>query len=309
MAFCLALTSCDDTDVRLEAKIFSQSSVKLVNYIGNSQNIHPKVLYFSEGLHGHKFWMAYTPYPDGKIECENPCIAVSDDGYHWSTPAGMTNPLATPPRGGYNSDTHLVHNPADNSLECWWREYNIKGKCDRLLRRISTDGTVWRPAEVILDYGKSGQGRLSPATVIRDGHYEMIYSDGASMWIMKSSAAAPDICWEQPRIYVLPVEDLFVWHQDFIIPEAGDGHHAMAVACCYDRAGSNNSADLYRIDIDLDNVTADTPSLLLGRDPDPASITSRSIYRSSVVEVEGQLFLYYSSIDLDWHRHLGLKVL
>ncbi len=43
--------------------------------------------------------MAYTPYPLGDTDAENPCIAASDDGLHWYAPANI-NPLAlTPPTG------------------------------------------------------------------------------------------------------------------------------------------------------------------------------------------------------------------
>lgn len=302
-----SLYACDDNSSDIEALIKSQSSVSLVNYLGNSQNIHPKVLYFNEPYGGHRFWMAYTPYPDGKINCENPCIAVSDDGYTWHDPEGCHNPLATAPKYGYNSDTHLIFNPADNSLECWWREYDIKGKRDRLLRRISTDGgKSWSVTGEVLPFGSAGDMRLSPAVVIRDGHYEMMYCDGSRLFIVKSDVPAPDVHWGADQEIKINVPGLNAWHLDFIMR---DHSLATAVICCYEEGGNNNSADLYICDIDLDEAVSTTPRMLLARSHEKGSTTERSIYRSSIVDVDGTDYLYYSSIDQAWHRHLDLMIL
>lgn len=99
---CLSLSACSDSEpapihaVKL-APIGSVMGVdhkviriNLVNYLGNSENIHPKVLYFDRGWNGHKWWMAYTPYPHGSIADENPCIAVSDDGINWAAPENVS---------------------------------------------------------------------------------------------------------------------------------------------------------------------------------------------------------------------------
>lgn len=303
----VALTACGDSPEDIEARIAAASSVKLVNYLGNSQNIHPKVLYFPQGWGGHRFWMAYTPYPDGKISCENPCIAVSEDGYHWTAPDGLTNPLATAPRGGYNSDTHLVHNTTDNTLECWWRVYDIESRTDWLVRRTSHDGVMWSDPETVMERGERGVMRLSPTVHVRDGRYEMVYCDGARLWLVRAASHVPAIDWEEPvKIDCPDWHGLMAWHLDFI----SDGAAAVAVVCCYEaNGGSNNSTDLYTMDINLDSATVSEPVLLLGRRTSGSPITSRAIYRSSIVDVEGRLYLYFSSIDRDWHRHLDLRVL
>src|SRR5690606_27447760 len=100
--------------------------LKILNPYGNYQNIHPKVLYFESGWNGFKYWMGYTPYTKGNVAQENPCLAVSNDGVTWSTPAGVTNPVQPYPglQTHYNNDTHLVYIPATNTLEIWWRVAN-----------------------------------------------------------------------------------------------------------------------------------------------------------------------------------------
>ncbi|MBX6361373.1 MAG: hypothetical protein IRZ03_15000, partial [Acidobacterium ailaaui] len=91
-------------------------------YDGSIQAIHPKVLYFPNKFNGYYFWMAYTPYPNGTTGYENPSIAVSQDGFLWMTPNGLTNPITPKPEGNekvYLSDTHLVYN--GTKLELWYR--------------------------------------------------------------------------------------------------------------------------------------------------------------------------------------------
>lgn len=52
-------------------------TLEIMNYLGNTQNTHPKVLYFKDGWNGYKYWMAYTAYPFADDTAENPCLAVS----------------------------------------------------------------------------------------------------------------------------------------------------------------------------------------------------------------------------------------
>src|SRR5690606_27001274 len=100
----------------------SDEELQIVNYLGNTRNIHPKVLYFSSGWNGYKYWMAYTPYVTNKEE--NPSIAVSNNMIDWTVPTGLTNPLDPTPENGFNADTHLVFRPDTNTLEMWWRRFN-----------------------------------------------------------------------------------------------------------------------------------------------------------------------------------------
>ena len=54
---------------------------------------HPSVLYFKNSFNGYKFWMVYTPYSNCRVELENPCIAVSNDGINFIPPKNVINPL------------------------------------------------------------------------------------------------------------------------------------------------------------------------------------------------------------------------
>ena len=48
-----------------------------------NQANHPDVLYFKDGFHGYKYYMAYTPYAYSNDRVENPCILVSNDGVNF----------------------------------------------------------------------------------------------------------------------------------------------------------------------------------------------------------------------------------
>lgn len=305
LMLCVSLTACGEDEAAVNLRVAAMSSVGLVNYLGNAENIHPKVLYFEDGWNGHRYWMAYTPYPKGAVDAENPCIAVSDDGVRWEAPEGVVNPLAPQPAGGYNSDTHLVYNPADGSLECWWRAYDIPSRRDRILRRISRDGVGWSAPETVLPASDGREWQcLSPAVSIIDGRYVMLYSDGAHIYIMRSSAEAPVVSWEAPVRVDIPFIGKNHWHQDMVV--SADGREAVVISCCYGPDGNNNSADLYGMVFDLERARSTVPVLLIARGELNPSITGRSLYRSSLVRVGSRYRIYYSSIDEGWHRHLDM---
>ncbi|MCH5217392.1 MAG: hypothetical protein J1F07_02380 [Muribaculaceae bacterium] len=280
----------------------SPMTIDVNNYMQNTQNIHPKVLYFPEGWHGYRFWMAYTPYPNGAVDCENPCIAASHDGLNWEDPKGLSNPLATAPEGGYNSDTHLVYDAAHDRLECWWRKYNIATTSDAICRRVSGNGIDWEPEELLLDW--QTDNRLSPTVWIEDGKYRMIYSNGRFLYHISTPVGKEKKEWSEPE--KLPVDwgNLAAWHQDLITDENGD---LEIVVCCYVVGeGNNNAADLYYVKVKGDLTEATAPAMILHRGENEEDFDWRSIYRSSIVKVDGEYYIYYSCIGKNWERHMSL---
>lgn len=274
----------------------ADGTLRLVNYLGNEQNIHPKVLYFEQGWNGHRFWMAYTPYPQGNTDAENPCLAVSDDGANWECPAGVTNPIAPTPPTGYNSDTHLMYNSADNSLECWCRGFDRETNKDYILRSISRDGVKWTEAETVFPTSEDRTWMcLSPAVSIIDGKYVMLYSNGRDLYLMRSEAKAPEISWGTPVKVEVEGDGLMFWHQDMVLLD--DGHKAVVPVCCYTKGNNNNSADLYGLILDLDKATGTQPKMLIARGTVKPDFTSQSLYRSSIVNVGDRFILYYSGIE------------
>lgn len=273
------------------------------NYLGNIENIHPKVLFFEDGWHGYKFWMAYTPYPLGSISAENPCIAVSNDGTNWAVPDCLDNPLAFAPDGGYNSDTHLVYNAETDELECWYRAFDIESVTDYILRRVSSDGVGWGAPEVVMPAAESGRMRLSPCVWIEDGRYRMVYSNGCAL--CATEASPDDWLWSQP-VYLNVPTSLFIWHQDVLVdPDSGA---VEILFTAYDQNGNNNAADLYYSHADSLFGEFCLPEMIIQRSPDPMAFDHRAIYRASMVKVRGDYYVYYSCIDRYWHRYMMLSV-
>lgn len=70
--------------------------------------------------------LAHNPLPGGDVDYENPSILVSNDqGDTWTTPPGLTNPIAAKPTAiglpGNNADCHLIADPNTNWLiMCWY---------------------------------------------------------------------------------------------------------------------------------------------------------------------------------------------
>lgn len=281
----------------------AEDILKIDNYLGNTENIHPKVLYFEEGWNGYEFWMAYTPYPLGSTDAENPCLAVSHDGIDWITPEGLTNPLSPTPANGYNSDTHLVYDAEKDHMEIWWRPYDHQ-LADGLSRRISSDGIHWGPEETVVDYKQFSEGVMSPAVWIADGKYKLIYCNGSRLKYMESPYEASRFEWSEPVELPIAWGGLYAWHHDAILDEQGN---LELVVCAFERGGNNNTADLYYVKMDPDLQKASVPELILKRGEGERDFDHRSIYRSSLVKVGTLYYLYYSAIDDGWHRYMTLS--
>lgn len=126
--------------------------------------VHPSVLYFPDGWNGRRYWMGYTPYAGGNDGREDPCIAYSDDGTVWHTPAGAPFPLDDKPGSPtYNSDTNLV--VKDNILYLFWRLFDdtLPSNQEQIKVRTSTDGINWTATEVVYQSTKTARRLVSPA--------------------------------------------------------------------------------------------------------------------------------------------------
>lgn len=141
---------------------------------GMDQVTHPSVLEFESNWNGYKYWMAYTPYPYGNGEEENPCIAVSDDLFYWDVPEGMVNPIADNEETGCDElkDAHILYRDDLDRIEVWYLgrlSENLGGDNDTLLlfRKYSYDGIIWSDYEVM-----SETEYLSPSIIWKDGKYQ-----------------------------------------------------------------------------------------------------------------------------------------
>lgn len=277
--------------------------IGMINYIGNTQNVHPKVLYFQNGFSGHKYWMAYTPYPNSNDRYENPCIAYSDDGFNWTNIEG--NPLATNGNmvniGGtdyavsYNSDTHLVYRSDTSTLECWYRAVVESVKAEIIYRRTTTDGVTWTAAEALkIDTGHNITNLLSPCVNWNGSGYDVWVKgkESGSSKIDFYTVSSNGTTWTYVRSYDLTFDDdgltVYPWHLDVI----KDGTtYIMLVMCRNGTQIENNACSLF-ICTSSDNVTYSTPAKVVGGN---SKGWDKYMYRSSIVHDADGYKIYYSA--------------
>ena len=150
---------------------------------GKNQPTHPSAMVFSQPWNGYKYWMAYSPYPYGSGEEENPCIAVSNDMLYWETPVGLANPIADNEETGCDElkDPHIVYREDLDRLEMWYLgrlspSLGGDGTSLLLFRKCSSDGITWSDYEVMME-----TEYLSPTIIWNQGRYQM-WSIGYDLW-------------------------------------------------------------------------------------------------------------------------------
>ena len=146
---------------------------------GKNQPTHPNVIKFDKPWHGYKYWMGYTPYPNGDGEEENPSIAASNDMYKWETPKNLANPIADNEETGCNElkDSQLIYRDDLDRLEMWYLgrvSKNLGGDGETLLlfRKTSKDGINWSKYKVMREFKY-----VSPA-IIWDGEKYCVWGIG-----------------------------------------------------------------------------------------------------------------------------------
>lgn len=142
---------------------------------------HPGVLDFGErGWNRWRFWMTMTPYLNSDEELENPCILHSQDGFVWSVPSGLENPIDPSPDGSevYNSDPALVFDPETDLLWCVWREADRFVEAERLWCASSSDGVRWSTPHLMFAT-TDGTDAVAP-TIARVGDEWWMFSFTAS---------------------------------------------------------------------------------------------------------------------------------
>lgn len=287
----------------------SVSAINLINYRNNTQNVHPKVLYFENGLFGHKYWMGYTPYPNGDTSYENPCIAYSDDGYMWND--FDNNPLEPKPSGDwhyYNSDTHLVYK--DGSLELWWRYCDQADAKEYIYRKVTTDGVSWTAKELLYQSQSEDSGHyasyLCPCAIF-DGTKYLIWVVNYRSDSIKYYESNDGKNW----VYVRDIQlqyfhngvEYRAWHMDII----KDGDKYLMVMMAKSKADTNDTRGwvLFYSESE-DNTIWTAPKILMLPNEDG---WDTGLYRSTIVKVGGEYRLYYSALrDTGTNKIYGIGI-
>lgn len=273
-----------------------------VSYDGSNQGCHPKVLYFPNKWAGWKYWMVFTPYPNGDDKYENPSILVSQTGYEWSTPDGLVNPVES----GLNqkdchlSDPHILFNKGEKSLELWYRATYYNNE-DRIMRVTSKDGVNWsEPEKMVSFYGV--RECLSPAILFEDNIYKMWYvTEDLKCMYMQSGDG---IHWTSQQEVKLNLTGSYVpWHLDLIKTDLG--YEILVSAFKLKEAALNNRVLMWGTS--KDGLNFNNLSTVLIPAKNDSSWDNKQIYRSTFIKVNGVYKVFYSAMNKKNQWHIGLS--
>ncbi|MGE6370652.1 hypothetical protein ACQKDB_16110 [Planococcus kocurii] len=285
-----------------------KSILQIMNPYGNYQNIHPKVLYFENSLHGWKYWMAYTPYPNGSTIMENPAIAVSNNGIDWTVPDGFENKVLDEWNGisgAYNNDTHLIYRADLNRLEVWWRYTNPATSEVKLYRRTSVNGVSWNTRETMFTGSSSANDHLSPALIYEEGKYKMLSVNniGGGVRTLNYSESVDGLSWgSRITANIENLNGLTPWHVDFI---KVDNQYELALQA-WDIGEDNNHSSLYYLTT-LDLINFSEPVKIIAPSTLPKTFDDQGIYRSSLLKINDMYYVFYSGVDQRGKRAMSIS--
>lgn len=268
---------------------------------GTGLAVHPSVVdFYDQPWNGHRFWMAFTPYATDPRE--NPCIAYSDDGYTWTVPAGLTNPIYpwSGVAGQYNSDTELVYDPDGDRLICYWREVGATDESNTDTKALfSTDGATWTGLTVVIPPA-GHRDTLSPSVVRRSAADWWLFGikrpDATSGHIGVSVYRSTDPLagWTAPTFVPLPGLSA-PWHADVI----WDGRAFRMIAS--DTADPRN---IWAVS-STDGYAWSTPVHLM-QSPPAGEAWDELLYRPTITVKDAETFrVWYSSASIPSRRWIG----
>ncbi len=284
--------------------VVNSEQVSLVTPLNDNQGYHPKVVAFEKQWNGYKYWMAFTPYPNGNELEENPVINASNDMIEWVEPEGLTNPLDIPvdvSKEKYNSDTHLLYNPDKEQLEVFWRYVNDTDNEVTIYMMTSKDGINWTKKEEFLKSDdRKSKDYVSPAIVYDNGTYKVWYVDKKKVNYLEKK----DDKVSKSKVISIPYTDNHkTWHLDVIYNKDKDQYEM--ITCAYENINIRSNMNLYYT-YSKDNKKWSKPVIVMRPSTDLTNWDSQGLYRSALLYENGKYYLFYSGHDEDMNVGVGL---
>lgn len=286
------------------------SHLTIPTYDGAGQTVHPDVVYFQNGWHGYKYWMAVTPYPDTDDTYENPSIYQSSDGITWSVPEGLTNPLEPHPSGNYhNCDPDIFYDSASDQLWLYFAtidsDSQVKGD-QYIYRKTSSDGVNWSPKEQILSLPY--EQMVSPTVCKKGSTYYLWGIDTGpnacfgSYKKMTVRTSTDGVNWGNPTNCTIDGFGGYPWHLDVIYNSERDEFWGVVSRITF---GSSCMAPGMKLTF-IRSQDGIRWSALKGDLLAPASgnFDARQCYRGSLAIADGKLKLWYSGYNC-WQWYTG----
>ena len=123
--------------------------LQISTYDGSGQLTHPDVIYTENEWNNYRYWLVFTPYPNGNNKMENPSLRSSTDGIRWVKPfPDLPDPVVPPPAdviaGGFNSDPDIVL--AGSKMYLFYRQTSAT-RITMVYFKTSLDAVHWSESE------------------------------------------------------------------------------------------------------------------------------------------------------------------
>lgn len=279
-------------------------------YDGSNQAVHPDVTFVEDGWNGYKYWMGITPYPNGNDNYENPQILVSNNGIDYKTLEGCKNPLDIPvdvESGGHYSDITMCI--VDDVMEVYFR-YNpgkvgsnrANNSINMLYRMESKDGINWSNKKLVLstDTFEESYDYVSPIIVYDEGKYKIWFSNYSADLYYTETVDWKDFKEIEKCTFEKKPSNFRLWHHDIIKTNLG-----------YEIVINGYSDDDFSIQrlyygISKDGINFSPLIKILDVNPNKGAFDNGSLYKSSLVKLEDEYLLYYSTRNKNGEWRIGL---
>lgn len=197
---------------------------------------HPSAVDIGTTWNGYRYWMAFTPWPNGAREL--PCVVASNNLVDWVVPDGASNPISTVSQiniaagaslYSYLADTHMIFK--DGSLWLYYKAHADSPAREGLVLQKSTDGTTWSTPQFLIQHGDSVTRLISPAVAVKGATSYLFvidrYTGGLSEHQkLRYHTSSDGLAWTGPTTCILPeICGLGPWHLD--VQFSGGLFHAL----------------------------------------------------------------------------------
>jgi hypothetical protein len=304
-----------DPDNPLELRHWNENGVDT----SDSPMLHPTALYFPNGENGYKFYLVYTPYPPETDE--NPSLMRSNDGKSF-TADGVTNPLfkyntqpiydqknLADPEALKVGNTWMIFYEMEQPFESYYANLGVAfsndgvnyavygGEYDppRSMTPWPTDGN---PVVHFSDALYENDGVLAePAVMFKDDLFHMWYVsiDGGTTYAVYATASDPKGPWTK---YGPVFEGLR--HVDVVYDPERDLYFMLHLP------GSNVGQIYLESSENPEGPWTSHPNNPIFQAD--VGWEGSSLYRSALVQVGTQWYLYYSANPSNWMIGLAREV-
>lgn len=249
---------------------------------------HPKVVDIGKNWNGYRYWISYTPYPNGNDKYENPTIVGSNDLINYSEIKfceGIPSNYKKSVR--FNSDSELVYNPDKNRLELYWRYTDYEANYMALYMRYSYDGSKWSGRTPVYEtYNRKKYDMVSPAIVYENGKYKVWYVSGYKVWYRELTNNA----WSDSVVTSLSYPSTtYTWHIDV---EKINGRYELLTCSTTDKSDRKHMSLYYAAS--ADGIKWSTAEKVLSPSSDSSNWDGGGLYRSAFIYTNDNYIVLYS---------------